>query len=202
MLDIGVDWRVLAFTIATAVVAVTVFGVAPASRATGDDARDALIATARTVTNRGWLASALVAAQVALSLMLIVGAGLFVRTFASLTAQPLGFDARALLFVGIDAARSATPPGARLELFAHIRDSVGSLPGVADASLSMMTPLAGGVDWLMANPPGLSLPESSRASCNVNAVGPSGFTPTACACSRAAGLRPTMHGRAGRRLWS
>jgi len=112
--------------------------------------------------------------QVALSLMLIVGAGLFVQTFASLTAQPLGFDARSLLFVGIDAARSSTPPGARLELLSRIRDSVGVLPGVADASLSMMTPLAGGVDWLMANPPGLSLPESSRAS-YINAVGPEWF---------------------------
>ena len=76
---------------------------------------------ARSRIAAGW-ASALVAVQVALSLMLIVGAGLFVRTFASLTAQPLGFDARSLLFVGIDAARSATPTGARLELVsAHPR---------------------------------------------------------------------------------
>ena len=133
-----------------------------------------MVATARTVTNRGWLRGALVAVQVALSLMLIVGAGLFVRTFASLTAQPLGFDARSLLFVGIDAARSAPPTGARFELVSRIRDSVAALPGVTDASLSMMTPLAGGVDWLMANPPGLSLPESSRAS-YVNAVGPEWF---------------------------
>ena len=173
-LDVGVDWRVLGFTVAVAVVAVIVFGLAPASRATGVGAREALVTTARAFTNRGWLGGALVAVQVALSLMLIVGAGLFVRTFASLTAQPLGFDARSLLFVGIDAARSATPPGARLEMISRIRDSVSSLPGVANASLSMMTPLAGGVDWLMANPPGLSLPESSRAS-YINAVGPEWF---------------------------
>jgi predicted permease len=173
-LDVGVDWRVLGFTVAVAVVAVIVFGLAPASRATGVGAREALVTTARTFTNRGWLGGALVAVQVALSLMLIVGAGLFVRTFASLTAQPLGFDARSLLFVGIDAARSAAPPGARLEMISRIRDSVSSLPGVANASLSMMTPLAGGVDWLMANPPGLSLPESSRAS-YINAVGPEWF---------------------------
>jgi len=173
-LDVGVDWRVLGFTVAVAVVAVIVFGLAPASRATGVGAREALVTTARAFTNRGWLGSVLVAMQVALSLMLIVGAGLFVRTFASLTAQPLGFDARSLLFVGIDAARSATPPGARLEMISRIRDSVSSLPGVANASLSMMTPLAGGVDWLMANPPGLSLPESSRAS-YINVVGPEWF---------------------------
>ena len=173
-LDVGVDWRVLAFTVAAAVVAVTVFGLAPASRATGDDAREALIASARTVTNRGWLGGALVAVQVALSLMLIVGAGLFVRTFVSLTAQPLGFDARPLLFVGIDGTRSGTPPRARLELYSRIRDSVGSLPGVAAASLSMMTPLAGGVDWLIDNPPGLSLSESARRS-YVNSVGPQWF---------------------------
>ena len=173
-LDVSVDWRVLAFTVATAVVAVTVFGVAPASRATGDNAREALIASARTVTNRGWLGGALVAVQVALSLMLIVSAGLFVRTFASLTAQPLGFDARPLLFVGIDGTRSGTPPRARLELYSRIRDSVGSLPGVAAASLSMMTPLAGGVDWLIDNPPGVSLPESARRS-YVNSVGPQWF---------------------------
>ena len=173
-LDVGVDWRVLAFTIAVAVVAVIVFGLAPASRATGVGAREALVTASRTVTNRGWLGGALVAVQVALSLMLIVGAGLFVRTFASLTAQPLGFDARSLLFVGIDATRSADAAGrAPRAAFAHPRLG-GLLPGVTDASLSMMTPLAGGVDWLMANPPGLALPESSRAS-YVNAVGPEWF---------------------------
>jgi len=59
-------------------------------------------------------------------------------------------------------------------MISRIRDSVSSLPGVTNASLSMMTPLAGGVDWLMANPPGLSLPESSRAS-YINAVGPEWF---------------------------
>ncbi|HKV99460.1 MAG TPA: ABC transporter permease [Vicinamibacterales bacterium] len=173
-LDVGIDWRVLVFTIAVAGVAGAVFGLAPAARATGVGAREAIVATTRTMTNRGWLGGALVAVQVALSLMLIVGAGLFVRTFASLTAQPLGFDARSLLFVGIDAARSATPPNARLEVMLRIREAVGSLPGVADASLSMMTPLAGGVDWLIDNPPGLSLPESSRAS-YVNSIGPEWF---------------------------
>ena len=115
-LDIGVDWRVLGFTIAVAVVAVIVFGLAPASRATGVGAREALVTASRTVTNRGWLGGALVAVQVALSLMLIVGAGLFVRTFASLTAQPLGFDARSSSSWA-STPRKPDPPGARSNCF-------------------------------------------------------------------------------------
>jgi predicted permease len=174
-LAVPLDWRVLSFTMAVAVVASLVFGLAPAWRATGTTAHDALKSPGRTTAGRtSRLGAALVSAQVALSLVLIVAGGLFVRTFASLAHTPLGFDAGNLLIVNVD-ARKAAPSSARVPAMLQLRDSVKALPDVSDAALSAMTPFAGEWDTLIENPEGMTLPESDR-DLYLNAVSPDWFT--------------------------
>jgi len=174
-LPLTLDWRVLAFTSVVSMLSGLVFGLAPAWRATRAEANDALKAQGRSVAGgRGTLGGLLVVAQVSLSLVLVIGAGLFVRTFTSLADLSLGFNPRPLLIVDLNAAKSPTPAEARLALFERVRDRVRSLPGVAGAELSAVTPLAGQWDQIIQNPEGLSLPEDDR-DVYLNAVGPDWF---------------------------
>ena len=88
-LDLSLDWRVLAFTAAVTVVTAVLFGTAPAFRATRGAPIDALKAQGRGASSEAALgvSSGLVIAQVALSLVLLVAAGLFVRTFDALARR-------------------------------------------------------------------------------------------------------------------
>ena len=83
-------------------------------------------------------------AQVALSVTLLVAAGLFIRTFTGLTGRPLGFHADRVTIVSMDARRSSLAPEARLPEFERARDAVRALPDVADAALSLITPFTNG----------------------------------------------------------
>ena len=174
-LDVPLDWRVLGFTMAVAVVASLVFGLAPAWRATRTTPHDALKSPGRTTAGRtSRVGAALISTQVALSLVLVVAAGLFVRTFATLARTDLGFDAASLLIVNID-ARKAASGSARVPAMLQIRDVVKGLPGVSDAALSAMTPFAGEWDTLIENPEGMALAEADR-DLYLNAVSPDWFT--------------------------
>jgi putative ABC transport system permease protein len=90
------------------------------------------------------LASGLVIAQVAVSLMLVVAAGLFARTFASLTARHLGFDRDGVLLVTIDTGRAKVDPIRRAALYQRAREAVLAVPGVAHAAVSSMPPVVSG----------------------------------------------------------
>jgi putative ABC transport system permease protein len=165
-LDLALDWRVLGFTAAVTVLVAFVFGTAPAFRATRVDAHQVLKERSRGVAGDGGrgLATLIVPTEVALCVVLVAGAGLFVRTFLSLAHRDLGFDATRVLVVGIDARKSAKPPAARFADYDRLIASVRALPGVAQASLSALTPLSGS-DWdtLIENPVGVSLAENERS---------------------------------------
>src|SRR6185503_10771469 len=93
MAVVNVDWRVLAFAFATAITTGLLFGLAPAWQARKVDVNTALKEQAgKGGTARGRLRGALVVAEVALSLVLLVGAGLLIRTFANLLGVAPGFD--------------------------------------------------------------------------------------------------------------
>ena len=93
---------------------------------------------------RRGLSSSLIVAQVALSLVLLVAAGLFVRTFASLAIRDAGFERDRVLLVTLNSQRAIEEPSQRLPLFERVREAVTSLPGIADAALSEVTPVQGG----------------------------------------------------------
>ena len=90
------------------------------------------------------LRNALVVAQVGLSFALIVGAGLFVRTFATLATTPLGFDPSNLLIVRVDAAPDWVTPENKVAFAQRVAEAVAAAPGVARASFSRITPMSDG----------------------------------------------------------
>jgi putative ABC transport system permease protein len=143
-LDLSIDRHVLLFTIGVAIATALLFGVAPALQASDVAPMEALKDHGTRQPSGGGrhsgVADGLVVAQVALSVVLVVAAGLFVRTFASLATRPLGFDRDRVLVAAVNAHSTAIEPSQRLPLYVRARDAVRSLPGVADASVSLATP--------------------------------------------------------------
>jgi putative ABC transport system permease protein len=144
-LDLSIDWHILAFAIAATVATALLFGTAPAFRAAGVAPIDALKEQGRGAVgdSRGRVANALVVAQVALSVVLVVGAGLFVRSFTSLTSLRLGFDRDKVLVVNIGAQRASIAATERIPVLERVASAARVLPGVADAAMSVVTPVSG-----------------------------------------------------------
>jgi len=143
--DITPDTRVLAFSILLAAATGVVFGIAPAFRATRVD----LLAMMKGVSNaassrfRFTGGKALVAVQVALSLLLLIGAGLFIRTVANLRSVPLGFDPDGLLVFRVNPALNGYA-GARLrDYFENTVKRLEAAPGVISVSVSQVALLSG-----------------------------------------------------------
>jgi predicted permease len=145
-LDVSIEWRVLGFTFVVAAATSLLFGTAPAWRASHVPPIEAVKEQGRLVTEStqhgvmGWL----VVVQVALSVLLVVAAGLFIRSFVSVTNRPLGFEPDRLLVVVMDAQRTTVTPFARRALYDRAREAVRGLPGVAEAAVSFLSPLGGG----------------------------------------------------------
>jgi predicted permease len=146
-LDLALDLRVLAFTAAVAIAAALLFGTAPALRASRVEPIDALREQGRsTAGTRVGLATGFVVAQVALSLVLLAGAGLFLRTLANLATKDLGFDPRGVLVVNINAPLAQAD---RVTSFESAQRAVAALPGVEGAAMAAITPVSGEA-WDMA----------------------------------------------------
>jgi predicted permease len=178
--QLGLDWRVLAFTAAVAVATALLFGTAPAFRAGRVEPQAALREQGRTLTGerRKGLGSPLVVAQVALSLVIVVGATLFLRTFTTLAARNLGFDRDRVLLVSIDARRTAPKAEQMVALVERVVEAVGALPGVERAAASTVTPVSH-MQWNDT----YELPDSSGSELSerertiwVNAVTPGFFS--------------------------
>ncbi len=175
-LDLSLDWRVLGFTAAVAAGTAILFGTVPALRAARVEPNEALKDQGRGVAGerRLGLGHSLVVGQVALSLVLVVAAGLFMRTFSALASLDLGFDPSRVLVVNVNAQRSGSPMDRRLDLFARVREAA-AVPGVAHAAVSLVTPVSG-TTWnnridVQDGPP---LPEKERIA-HINYVTPDWF---------------------------
>ena len=144
-LDINIDWRVLGFTALVAVTTALLFGTAPAFRASRATPNEALKERGRGVAGDGRFAlgNLLVVLQVALSLLLVVAAGLFIRTFTSLSNLHLGFDRDPILVASISAARVSIPVDERAAFYDRLRQAAAELPGVSAAAASAVTPTSG-----------------------------------------------------------
>jgi len=143
-LDLAIDWRLLAFTAAIAVATAILFGTLPALRATGVAPIEALKEQGRGSSSdaRVSLSSGLVVAQVALSLVIVVAAGLFVRTFENLATRPLGFDSDRVLLIIVNGTRSRVAAGDRLAFFDRLV-TTALVPGVVKSAASFRTPVIG-----------------------------------------------------------
>ncbi len=138
-LDLSLDGRVIAFTSAIAVLTGLAFGVAPALRATR-------VSLARHSPSRGRLRLAIVAAQVALSLVLLVTAGLLLRSFRNLETLDTGFDRKQVLLVNVGLGPTHLPRAQFKAIYYRVEEALRAQPGVVSAAQSNMTPLSGS-EW-------------------------------------------------------
>lgn len=139
-LDLALDWRVLAFTAALASLSAIVAGVAPVAGLKSLAPGDALKSAGRGIAGdrRFALRGTLVVAQIAVSLVLVVAAGLFLRTFASLSQLPLGFVPEPLLVAELDLQAGGAPIEARAARVERLRDAAAAVSGVRSASASVV----------------------------------------------------------------
>jgi predicted permease len=141
-LSVPVDVRLLVFTLGVTLATALLFGMIPASRATRLNLTDSL-KDGRSLSGtaeRGRLAKALVISQVALSLVLLVGAGLFVRSLVNLANVDTGFHRENVIRLRVDPSSVGYGEDARLiGLYGQIEDRVSALPGVVAASFSIFT---------------------------------------------------------------
>jgi predicted permease len=152
-LHVSPDLRLLAFAFGVSVLTGVLFGIAPALQSTRPDLVPAL--KDDVLGDRAWrgrrrsrltLRKALVVAQVALSLLLLVGAGLFVRTLQNLRDLDTGFRRDRTVLATIDPGRNGYKGQRLRDFYEQLRARVQRLPGVRSASLASITPL-GGMQW-------------------------------------------------------
>ncbi len=141
-LDISVDWRVLLFSLFISLVAGAVFGLAPALQAT----RPVLTSALKDTTgpggySRSRLRSILVVAQLALSLMILIGAGLMARALQQLRTMDPGFDPVNALTVSFDLGLQGYDEAKGQQFYRQVVERVASLPGVKSAALTTNIPL-------------------------------------------------------------
>lgn len=145
-LDLGMDWRVLAFTTALAVLTTISFGLAPAIRATRAEPATLLQSGSRGSTvgkERFSLRRFLVVSQVALSVVLLMGALLFVRSLRNLTTLNAGFQQTGILVAGVDFERLHIPDERNSEYKRDIVKRIQAMPGVEFAADARMVPFGG-----------------------------------------------------------
>jgi predicted permease len=173
-LDPLIDARVLGFSLTAAVATSVLIGLLPAARLSRANAEAELkAATPRATYDRSRLRAALTVAQVALSIMLLVNAGLFVRSLRNVMAIDAGFDFDHLLVVSSRFQRGTPPEEIRAALEAG-REEIRALPGVVSAALGRDAPYGGRSMGSLGND-AWGLPPEARLSVVQLRVGPDYF---------------------------
>jgi putative ABC transport system permease protein len=141
--EIAVDWRVLLFTLTASLVTGVLFGLAPLAQFAGDTQTALKSATGRSTATAGahWLRRAMVVSELALALMLLVGAGLMVRTFWKLQQVNIGLDPSRVVTMRVAVAQTQMPePAAVRQLWDRLQARVQTVPGVEAVSLATGLP--------------------------------------------------------------
>ena len=135
------DWRIVGFTVLVALASTIVFGLTPAMHR---PLSLSFAARTRPVSARAVLRRAIVAGQIAVSLVLLTGAALLVRSFNSLASQPLGMRTHGVVTASISLSRYRyTTPQAEMQFFLAAEAAVRKLPGVAAVAISDTVPPGG-----------------------------------------------------------
>lgn len=172
------NWQVLGITLAVTLLTGVLFGLAPAVHATSVAVFPALKGarsapeTAQRGRRRVEFSQVLVVAQIALSLVLLIGASLFAATLANLRTTELGFNQEGLLLADVDTTRSGFDANAVKSFYGALRERLRQVPGVDNASLSWSVLAGGGAYVRSATVPGSA---AQAADINVQVVGDSFF---------------------------
>ena len=140
-----IDGQVIAFVTGISVLTGLMFGLVPAIRATGMDLAGAMKETSRSVTSgKTWLSKGLLIVQVAMSLVLLIGAGLFLRTLHNLRSVDVGFNANNLLMFRVNPQANRYENARIPDLYARTAAALSALPGVQSVAFTRSTLLSGG----------------------------------------------------------
>ena len=177
-LIISPDSRVLVFTFGVCLLTGILFGLAPALRTSHSDLTSVQGESVRTPTGtrgRSNLSNLLVVLQVAVSLFLLIGAGLLVRTLRELENQDWGFARDKVLVVSIDPKRAGYKPEQLGSLYQQLLDRASALPGVRSASLALYSWLSDMEVLQNVTVPGYTPQPGERTAVQVNLAGPRYF---------------------------
>jgi len=171
-ISVAPDWRVLAFTGAIAAAACVLASLAPALHA----ARSAVSPSLKEVRARGVgrLGKALVAAQLTISMVLLVGAALFIVTLVKLQTVERGFDPSGVLVVNVRSA-TAYPPGRTHAVAGALVDRLRAMPGVRSASAAQVLPVGGGLWDRNIQVEGYRFRDDEADTSGFNAIAPGYF---------------------------
>ena len=177
VLDLPLDGRVLAFTIAVTAGTALLFGLAPAFHAARVNLTAEFQSGARLLGTRARsrLGRTLTVVQIALSLVLLIGAGLFVQTLRNLERVATGFNTQGLALFRIEAAPAGYPREAFIQLQAHLQERIERIPGVRAATFSRVPLLAGTRANRRTIIPGYTPPAGTSMNINVNGIAPNFF---------------------------
>ncbi len=176
----GLDSRVLAFTLLVSVLTGVVFGLVPALQASRTDLTGGLKEGSRGATEgprRSRLRSALVVAEVAISLVLLIGAGLLIRSFVRLMQTDPGFDPARVVALDIPLTRQRYDTEEKqAAFFARLAERVRGIPNVEAVGLADKLPLGNTIDILSFNIEGRPpFPPGAQAQAHYTVVGPGYF---------------------------
>jgi putative ABC transport system permease protein len=153
--DVTLDPSVLAFTFGMSILTGLIFGIAPAMRTTRQDLRGTLNEGSRGSTagpGHHRLRGLLISLEIALALLLLLGAGLLLRSFSRLQEIPTGFQPDHLFVADLPISQTAyAKPEQRFQFFDRIVDRAKSLPGVRSAAAASFLPVSGGGGLLHFN---------------------------------------------------
>jgi predicted permease len=177
VLDLPLDARVLGFTIASAAATALLFGLAPALRATRVELTTEFQGGTRSlVGSRSRLSQALMVVQIALSLVLLVSTGLFIRTLGNLGGVDAGFNRRGLILFGIDATSAGYTREQFAALQSRVQERLERLPGVRAATFSSVALLSRVRQNKRITVPGYAPPPGASMIVNTNGLAPNFFT--------------------------
>jgi predicted permease len=149
--QVALDWRAVGFTLIISIVTGIVFGFAPAWHASRTDLNSLLKEGSRGGTSRSGLRNALVVAQVSAAMILLIGAGLLMRSFYEIAHVDAGFNPEHVMTMRLNPAPTKYKghPELKVQLASGILRSVAALPGVKSAAISTDVPLLGNPLFIM-----------------------------------------------------
>ena len=189
-LDLSLDWRVLTFTCAVTLVTGVLFGLVPALQATRPELTAALkddVGGAGHGLRRFSLRGALVVAQLSLSLVLLIGAGLCLRSLRRAVAFDPGFAAQNILLASLETNGAGLAKAQGQAFYQQTLERIGNLPGVRAATLTRVVPVSGGGQRRGIDIAGYQPRPNEDTETNTNVVGPDYFSTMEI---------PVVHGRA------
>jgi predicted permease len=175
LLDARLDWRVLTFTATLSLVTGLLFGLVPALQASNPNLTVALkegASTSRTGGGRIGLRSILVSAQIALSMVVLVCAGLCLRSLDKLQRIDAGFEAAKVLVVGVNLSLNGYREAQGQQFYANLLERVSAIPGVEAASLGRIVPLGGSGMRNTVEVEGYTPSDNKPINFDMNLIGP------------------------------